>query len=163
MLFMTTQALPIQANARGIGSSLEKALAKRLVKPAKPTQKNWQAVAEKDAKNHLKPAQPLPKARIVERYTSQRQAQQEMRFGLSPHTHMTTGVHRGHPYSKSRIKQRYGIENAKSIEVKETIRIPAGQPVIKNKVPGGERGVGEIASSKSLPKQSIIKTTPVPY
>lgn len=160
---MTTLTLSTQADARGIGSSLEKVLAKRLIKPSKLPQKNWQAVAEKDAKNHLKPAQALPKTRIVERYTSQQQAQKEVRFGLRPHTHMTTGVHHGHPYSKARIKQRYGIENTKSVEVKETIRIPAGHPVLHNKVPGGEAGVGEITSPKSLPKQSIIKITPAPH
>lgn len=154
---------PGTASARRVGSSLEKALAKRLSNQGTVVQKDWQAVASKDMQNHLKSPQPLPKTRIVERYTSQKQAAKELQQGISPHTHMTTNVHKGHPYSPARIKRRYGIPDSKPIEVKETIRVPAGQPVVQNKVPGGERGVGEITSPKALPKQSIIKISPVPH
>ena len=136
------QAAPPPAHAGGFG----KALMSRLLK--------------RDLANHAATAaKPLVKPLTVQRYTSSAQANREIKAGLAAETHMTPHAARGRPLSPESAQRRYGL--TKPPEVRETVRLPAGQPVRHNKAQGGEPGQGELTSTQPVPKGSVIKVVPL--
>lgn len=149
-------------SGRAVARAVSKAVSKQSI--AKPVKLSWskdfKAIYARDRKIHtMTPAKPSPRDRIVERYTTMKQAQHERKYGLAKNVHMTSGVHRGHPYSAEGAKSRFGIAGA--VEAKETIRIPKTHPTRNNKVQGGFRGVGETSSPRGLPKEAVLGVKPI--
>lgn len=136
------QVAPLPAHAGGFGKALISRLAKR------------------DLDNHAATAaNPLIKSLTVQRYTSRSQAGREVKAGIAAETHMTPNVARGRPLSPESAQKRYGL--FKPPQVRETVRLPAGQPVRHNKAQGGEPGRGELTSTQPVPKGSVIKVVPL--
>jgi hypothetical protein len=104
-------------------------------------------------------ARPLAAERRVFRYTTRDRARQEIRRGITPPSHMTSRASRGRPLSREKARSRYGLTARP--QVRETVRLPKGQPVRTNKSLGGSPGVGEITSSKSIPPKAIERVTPL--
>lgn len=99
------------------------------------------------------------KARTVFRYTTRSRAAQELRRGLPSFRHMTSKAGGGRPLGGRSASARFGLPI--KAEVRETIRIPRGHPLIANKVQAGARGVGELVSPKRLPKNAIVRVIPL--
>jgi hypothetical protein len=113
-----------------------------------------------DLAKHMKTVpKPLKTERIVQRYTSKKQALHEAKRGLAPNTHMTAIAHRGRPLTGDVAKQRYGL--LASPQVRETIRLTKGIPVRHNRATGAARGVWELTSPKRMPATVIKKITPL--
>lgn len=149
-------------SGRVVARAVSKAVSKSTVaKAAKlPASRDFKAIYARDRKIHrVTPVKPSPRDRIVERYTTMKQAQHERKHGLAKNTHMTSGVHHGRPYSAEVARKRFGI--AGPVDAKETIRIPKGHPTRNNKAAGGSRGVGETSSPKGLPKEAVLDVKPV--
>lgn len=149
-------------SGRAVARAVSKAVSKQSV--AKPVKlfgsKDFKAIYARDRKIHtMTPAKPSPRDRIVERYTTMKQAQHERKYGLAKNVHMTSGVHHGHPYSAEGARKRFGI--AGPVDARETIRIPKGYPTRNNKAQGGGRGIGETSSSKALPKEAVLDVKPI--
>ncbi len=104
-------------------------------------------------------ARPLARGRLVQRFTSARQAAKETRLGLAPNKHLTPRAARGRPLGPQSAQRRYGLPRPP--QVRETVRLPAGQPVRHNKALGGEPGRGELTSPRALPKGSVIRVVPL--
>jgi hypothetical protein len=83
----------------------------------------------------------------------------ELRRGLQPNTHMTAQGGPGRPLSPNTAKRRYGLRQRP--QVRETLRLPKGYPVRSAKAFGGQPGVGELTSPKSLPPTAIQKVVPL--
>lgn len=94
--------------------------------------------------------------RTVYRYTTKEQAEREKRQGIAPNSHMAPG-NPGRPLSKQQATTKYGIREGHA-EVRETIRLPKGQPVKNNKTIGGQPGVGELTSPKPVGPERISNT-----
>ncbi len=105
-------------------------------------------------------AKPLAQPRTVWRYTSQAQAEREMRHGVPAGGHLTAGTTAGRLPSPERAQGRYGLPARP--EVRQTVRLPAGHPVRSNKALGGAPGVGEMTSTQRLPPDAIRKVQPLP-
>lgn len=101
----------------------------------------------------------LSKDRAVFRYTTKAQARQELWIGIRPGRHMTARATTGRPLSPVRAQRRYGLPQQP--EVRETIRLPKGQPVRPNRAVGGAAGVGELVSSRRVPPEAIEKVVPL--
>jgi hypothetical protein len=112
-----------------------------------------------DARRHRVPVRPLPQARTVHRYTTKTRAQQELRHGIPPGSHMTALARRGRPVSAQQAKQYYGLLQKPS--VRETIQLPKGFPVRHSHATNAERGVRELTSPKRVPPEAIKKVTPL--
>lgn len=102
---------------------------------------------------------PLPKDRTVFRYTSKEGAQQEIQRGIPPGSHMTGRGGSGRPLSSTEARRRYGLPQKP--EVRETVRLPKGQPTRSNRAIGGAPGVGESTSSKRVPPEAIKNVVPL--
>lgn len=102
---------------------------------------------------------PLPKGRTVFRYTPRAQARQELRQGILPGRHLTARGTPGRPLSGVQAQRRLGLPQPPA--VRETIRLPKGQPVRPNKVLGGAPGVGEITSPSRIPSAAITRVVPL--
>jgi hypothetical protein len=102
---------------------------------------------------------PLPKDRTVFRYTSKERAREELRGGLPPGSHMTSRGGAGRPLTPEHAQRRYGLPQKP--EVRETVRLPKGQPTRSNRSIGGAPGVGETTSSKRVRPEAIKKVTPL--
>ena len=115
---------------------------------------------KRDLANHAATAaKPLTKPLTVQRYTSRAQAKREVKAGIATGTHMTPNAARGRPLSPESAQRRYGL--SKPPEVRETVRLPAGQPVRHNKAQGGEPGRGELTSNQPVPKGAVTKVVPL--
>ncbi|MDI6755835.1 MAG: hypothetical protein QME78_15745 [Thermodesulfobacteriota bacterium] len=101
----------------------------------------------------------LAAERRVFRYTTKDRARQELRKGIAPQSHMTSRAVRGRPLSPEMAQKKYGLPQHP--QVRETIRLPKGQPVRTNKSLGGAPGVGEITSPKQIPPKAIEKVIPL--
>ncbi len=142
-----------RAVVRAVSKAVSKSTAEKTAKA--PLSKDFKAIFARDRKMHsVTPAKPAPRDRIVERYTTMKQAQHERKYGLAKDSHMTSRVHHGRPYSAETARNRLGI--AGRVDAKETIRIPKGQPLRNNKALGGAPGVGETSSPKPLPKEAVL-------
>jgi hypothetical protein len=149
-------------SGRAVARAASKAMSKQFaVKPLKGTApKDFKAIYARDRKiDRMTPAKPSSRDRVVERYTTMKQAQHERQHGIGKNVHMTSDVHRGRPYSAEGARKRFGI--AGQVEAKETIRIPKGHPTRSNMVQGGARGVRETTSPKALPKKAVLAVKPV--
>jgi hypothetical protein len=104
-------------------------------------------------------AKPLAQRRTVYRYTTRDQALREVRRGLKPGTHTTSTGSRGRPLSASSAQARYGLP--RTPEVRETVKLPAGQRVRIGKATGGARGVGEITSPDKVEPNAIKRVVPI--
>lgn len=105
-------------------------------------------------------AKPLARPRTVWRYTSKAQAERELQRGVPAGRHLTAGTTTGRLPSPERAQGRYGLPARP--EVRETVQLPAGQPVRSTRALGGEPGVGEITSTRRLPPGAIQKVQPLP-
>jgi hypothetical protein len=122
--------------------------------------RNWGEIHARDRASHKAAVvKPLARERVVERYTSASRAASEQRKGIAPGSHTTSTLHRGRALTSEKATHRYGLK--RDPEVKETIRIPAGQPVRITKVIGGKPGYGEITSTRPISPKNIMKVTPV--
>lgn len=105
------------------------------------------------------PVRTLGRDRHVFRYTSKRQAQQELRRGLRPGTHMTSRAVRGRPPSSIRARSTYGLPQKP--DVRERIHLKRGQPVRLNRALGGKPGKAEFTSPKRIPPGAIEEVVPL--
>jgi len=112
-----------------------------------------------DARRHRVPVRPLPQPRTVHRYTTKTLAQQELRHGIPPGSHMTALARRGRPMSAQQAKQYYGLFRKPS--VRETIQLPKGFRVRHSHATNAARGVRELTSPKRVPPEAIKKVTPL--
>ena len=101
----------------------------------------------------------LPSPRTVFRFTSKERAQQELKKGIPPGAHMTSRGGPGRPLSSEAAKRKYGLPQRP--EVRETVRLPKGQPTRSNRALGGDPGVGETTSSKKVPPEAIKNVVPL--
>jgi len=106
-----------------------------------------------DALRHRVPVRPLPQPRTVHRYTTKTRAQQELRQGIDPDTHMTALARRGRPMSAQQAKDYYGLWRKPS--VRETIQLPKGFPVRHSHATEAARGVRELTSPKRVPPEAL--------
>jgi hypothetical protein len=104
-------------------------------------------------------AKPLSKSRTVFRYTTREQSARELERGLAPRTHMTSRGGRGRPRSAASARARYGLP--RSPEVRETLRLPAGQRLKLGKAVRGAPGVGEATSSDYVKPNAIRRVVPI--
>jgi Ni/Co efflux regulator RcnB len=110
----------------------------------------------RDARSHAKP---LPKGRTVYRYTTKKRAGQESSKGIPAGAHMTSRGVAGRPASAGQAQREYGLP--RKPEVRETVRLPQGQPSRLNKVYGGKVGEGELTSTRRVPSKSVQKVVPL--
>jgi hypothetical protein len=104
-------------------------------------------------------AKPLPKDRMVWRYTTRNQAKLETKRGLAAHTHMTSRVHPGRPLSAQGAQRKFGLPAMP--QVRETIRLPKGHPARFNKALRGTPGVGEVTSPTRISRDAIVRVDPI--
>lgn len=104
-------------------------------------------------------AKPLARPRTVFRFTTRQQAWREAAMGIAPGRHMTATAKPGRPPAAATAQHRYGLPRRP--EVRETIRLPTGQPVRHNRALGGSPGVGELTSSERVPPEAIRKVVPL--
>lgn len=102
---------------------------------------------------------PLARNRTVFRYTTKKQARQELRRGIRPGSHTTSRAVPGRPPGPGLAQRRYGLP--RQPQVRETIHLPKGHPVRLNKALGGRPGTGEITSTKPLSPKAIRKVVPL--
>ncbi|HTE44524.1 MAG TPA: hypothetical protein VK636_04705 [Gemmatimonadaceae bacterium] len=117
----------------------------------------WERDAARDAKLVAKP---LGKGRTVFRYTTAEQAAMEARGGVQAGSHFTARGGPGRPLSANVARGRLGLDHLP--EVRETIRLPAGQSVKAGKVIGGARGVGELTPTAHVPGSAIKRVLRIP-
>jgi hypothetical protein len=98
-------------------------------------------------------ARQIARPRTVFRYTSKARVSTELRRGISPGRHMTSNGGPGRPLSRVAAQKRYGLPRRP--QVRETIRLPKGQPVRFAKALKGRPGVGELTSTKRLSPTTI--------
>lgn len=97
-------------------------------------------------------AKPLPKSQNVHRYV---RFKKDLSRDIKPGEHTTSDAKRGHPPSREKAQKMYGTP--KKPKYRGTIQVEKGQPVKKNKVIGGERGRGEMTSTKPIPQKNVKK------
>ena len=116
-------------------------------------------VMRRDRARHATPVRPLKKPTTVHRYVDEKRARQEMRDGISPESHMTSNARRGRPPSPKTARDRYGLFDKP--QVRQTIHLPAGHPVRRNKAIIGQPGWGELTSSRPVPPEAIRRVVPL--
>ena len=122
--------------------------------------KPYSEIRRKDqARDARSQAKPLPKARTVYRYTTKKRAEEEASKGIPSGAHMTARGAAGRPLSAGQAKSQYGLR--RQPQVRETVRVPQGQPSRLNKVYGGKPGNGELTSTKRVPPKSVKKVVPL--
>jgi len=156
-LLVTTIALPSAAEAGSLG----KAVFRGATKSASKTLRGSAArTLRRDfLRDRATRARPLFQNRRVFRYTTKAQARQELQRGIQPGSHMTAHATGGRPLSPTQAQSRYGLPQKP--EVRETVRLPKGQPIRPNKAVGGAAGVGEFTSSRRVPPEAIEKVVPL--
>jgi hypothetical protein len=136
--------------ARGAGKSLSGPIGHRS-----------SSVLRRDlARDRLTAAKPLRKSTKVFRYTSAARARKEAASGIKKGSHFTARAGRGRPLSSKKAMRRYGLP--KRPQARETVILPKGAPVRRNKVLGGEPGIGEISTAKRVPAGAVKKVVRVP-
>lgn len=159
-IFLWTLFVP-HSLAGSVAQEAAKAAARRLA--AKTAVKSGDAsksILRRDAiRDHATPARPLAKERHVHRYTTREEAAQELTSGIPPGRHMTGHASPGKSPNAQAAQRRYGLPSKP--EVRETIRLPHGQPVKSNKVIGGAPGVGEVISTERVPPGNIVRVGPL--
>lgn len=153
LLILAMSLLPLTAEA-GLGRTVARGAWRS------STGKLWGRSAAKVLRRDLVrdraiKARPLARSRTVFRYTSKAQARTELRRGILPGRHMTSRGGAGRPLGAAAAQRRYGLPGRP--QVRETIRVPKGQPVRTAKALGGRPGVGELTSSKRLSPSAITK------
>jgi len=102
-------------------------------------------------------AKPLPAGRTVWRYTSKKQTRVEAKSGVAAGIHLTSRATPGRPPTGGRAQARYGL--TAQPEARQTVQLCKGQPARLNNALGGEPGVGELTSTKTVPTGAIVKVT----
>jgi hypothetical protein len=124
------------------------------------SRKSYTEIRRKDqSRDARSQAKPLPKARTVYRYTTKKRAEQESSKGIPARVHMTSRGVAGRPPGAVQAQSQYGLR--RKPEVRETVRLPQGQPSRLNKVYGGSPGKGELTSTRRVPAKSIQKVVPL--
>jgi hypothetical protein len=127
---------------------------------APSSRKSYSEIRRKDqSRDARSQAKPLPKARTVYRYTTKKRAEQESAKGIPTGAHMTSRGVAGRPPSAGRAQSQYGLR--RKPEVRETVRVPQGQPSRLNRVYGGKAGTGELTSTQRVPSKSVQKIVPL--
>lgn len=106
------------------------------------------------------PVRVLRRDRHAFRYATRRQAQQELRRGVGPGSHLTSRATPGRPPSALRARSTYGLPQKP--EVRERIHLKRGQPVRFNRVLSGKPGKGEFTSPKRIPPEAIEQVVVLP-
>jgi hypothetical protein len=133
-----------------LGRSVSRAVSRRAMRAR---------ILEMDAMRHQVPAEPLPQARVVHRYTTMSRAKQEMKQGLAPDSHMTAVAPPGRPLSPEAAKERYGL--LRKPTARETIELPEGFPVRHSHATNAAPGVRELTSPQRVPPEAIKKVVPL--
>ena len=105
-------------------------------------------------------AVPTAESRTVWRYTSEAEAKRETRRGIAADRHFTPNVTPGRPPRPSTAQGQYGLPQ--SPQVRMTVRIEKGSPVLRNRALGGGPGRGEIVNTELLPPGAVQKVTRLP-
>jgi hypothetical protein len=157
LVVIITVLTAVRVEAGGLGRAVARGAARST---AKALRQDFAQLLRRDfLRDRTIPARPLPRPKTVFRYTSKAQAQLELRRGLRPNTHMTAQGGPGRPLSPNTAKRRYGLRQRP--QVRETLRLPKGYLVRPAKAFGGQPGVGELTSPKSLPPTAIQKVVPL--
>ena len=127
---------------------------------AQAQRKSYSEIRRKDqSRDPRSQAKPLQRDRTVYRYTTKKRAEQESSKGIPPGAHMTSRGGAGRPPSAGQAQRQYGLP--RKPEVRETVRVPQGQPSRLNKVYGGKAGKGELTSTQRVPSKSVQKVVPL--
>lgn len=156
-LLVMAIALPSAAEAGG----LAKAVFRGATKSASKTLRGSAArTLRRDfLRDRATRARPLTRNRTVFRYTTKAQAQQELQRGIRSGSHMTARATAGRPLNPAQAQSRYGLPQKP--EVRETVRLPKGQPIRLNRTVGGAAGVGEVTSTKRVRSAAVVKVVPL--
>jgi hypothetical protein len=171
VLLLSLSIVPVPAGAGGLGRALFRGASRGLARGAERGVARGSARAarssalrrllRRDMAAHSRARlRPLEQPRTVFRFTSQGQAQRELRRGIAPGHHMTSSGGPGRPLGATSAMKRFGL--LRKPQVRETVRLPKGNMVRLNKVVGGGRGVGEATSPKRIPSGSIKRVVPLP-
>jgi len=157
ILAAATVFFPMQADGAGLGKATARAIRSHSLKSAHKVSPH---ILRRDLmRDRTTKVRALAAERRVFRYTTRDRARQELRRGIPSQSHLTSRAGRGRPLSPGNAQRKYGLPERP--QVRETIRLPKGQPVRTNKSLGGAPGVGEITSSKPIPPKAIEKVTPL--
>jgi hypothetical protein len=157
ILATATAFLPMKADSAGLGKTAARAMRSHSLKGA---HKVSPEILRRDLmRDRATKARALAAEQRVFRYTTRDRTRQEVRRGIPPGSHMTSHAGRGRPLSPGKAQSRYGLPERP--QVRETVRLPKGQPVRTNKSLGGAPGVEEITSPKQIPPKAIEKVTPL--
>lgn len=151
LLVVATGLLPLSAEAGGLGRAAARGAWRS---SARIWRRSPAQIMRRDlVRDRAIKARPLARQRTVFRYTSNAQARTELRRGILPGRHMSSNGGSGRPLSRVAAQQRYGLPRRP--QVRETIRLPKGQPMRSAKALGGRPGVGELTSPKRLSPAAI--------
>jgi hypothetical protein len=129
------------------------------VRPSGPNGASSRGLLRRDRlRDGATPARPLPQDRTVHRYTTRQRAREELRRGIPPGRHMTP-AHPGRPPSAEQARKQFGLPRRP--ELRETIDLPKGHPIRRNKVLGGRPGTPEWTSPRRVPPEAIKKVVPL--
>ena len=121
---------------------------------ARPSAMRTLSTLARDRRNHdLARVMRLPASRTVSRYTTLARARGELRRGVPPMRHLTSRGGPGRPWSSATAARTLGL--ARKPAARLTIRVPKGQPVLLNRIPGGAPGRGELVSPKRIPPSAV--------
>ncbi|MGC8794145.1 MAG: hypothetical protein ACP5U2_12220 [Bryobacteraceae bacterium] len=151
VLLLGLVLLPQFACGAPVGRAVARAASRRAVRAR---------ILRLDALRHRVPVRPLAQPRTVQRYTTKRLAEQELRRGIAPGRHMTAVARPGRPMSGEKAKEYYGL--LRKPTVRETIQLPKGTPVRHSHATNAARGVRELTSPKPVPPEAIKKVVPLP-
>jgi hypothetical protein len=155
LLILATSILPLTAEAGGLGRAAARGAWRS---SAKLWRRSPAQIMRRDlVRDRAIKARPLARPRTVFRYTSNAQARTELRRGIRPGRHMTSHGGPGRPLSRVAAQQRYGLRRRP--QVRETIRLPKGEPIRSAKALGGRPGVGELTSTRRLSPTAITNVT----
>ena len=162
-------ALAVPAVARGqtarLASAAERALVRRAWSRAVGNRVTSRTVVRRaesralpalarDLRNHnVGKVVKLPASRTVARYTTLSRARVELGRGVPPMRHLTSRGGAGRPLSGTSAARVLGL--ARKPAARLTVRVPKGQPVILNRIPGGAPGRGELVSPKRIPASAV--------
>lgn len=150
LLIAVTALFPITVEA-GLGRAVARGAAKST---ARTLGQSTARVLRRDiARDSAIKARPLASQRTVFRYTLRKQAAAELQSGIPAGRHMTANGGPGRPLGAPAAQKRYGLPERP--QVRETIRVPQGQPVRSAKALSGEPGVGEMTSTERIPPAAI--------
>jgi hypothetical protein len=156
-LLVTMITLPLAAEAGSLGKAVFRGATKSTSKTLRGS--TARTLRRDLLRDRVTRARPLFQKRRVFRYTTKTQARQELQRGIGPGSHMTARAAAGRPLSPVQARRRYGLPQRP--EVRETVRLPKGQPIRPNRVVGGAAGVGELTSSRRVPPEAIEKVVPL--